>query len=71
MVAMDVFRVNSVSGFIDLGAMPLGALLGGFLARVFGLTAPFWITAVTTWGMAFVVLPYVNNDTIAEAKREG
>lgn len=63
-------RVNSVSGFIDLGAMPLGALLGGFFARVLGLTAPFWITAITTLGMAFVVLPYVNNSTIAEAKRE-
>lgn len=36
-------RVTSAHHLLSFGAMPLGALLGGFLARSFGLRAPFLV----------------------------
>ena len=45
----------------------MGALLGGFLARCFGLTAPFWFAAVLAI-MLLLTLPSVNNRTVAEAR---
>jgi MFS family permease len=38
-------RVNSAHRFVAWGAIPLGALLGGFLARSFGLRVPFFVAA--------------------------
>ena len=39
-------RVNSVYGAFAIGGFAVGSLMGGLLARGFGLTAPFWVAAV-------------------------
>ncbi len=39
-------RVGSVYFLLVMGGSAVGALIGGFLARWFGLTGPFWIAAV-------------------------
>jgi MFS family permease len=36
-------RVNSVNYLFSVGGSALGALQGGFVARAFGITAPFWL----------------------------
>jgi len=38
-------RVNSVYNTFSTGGFALGSLVGGLLARGFGLTAPFWVAA--------------------------
>ncbi|RKR89235.1 transmembrane secretion effector [Micromonospora pisi] len=38
-------RVGSVYALLDLGGAALGSLLGGVLARTWGLTTPFWLAA--------------------------
>lgn len=49
-------RVGSVYSLLDVGGAALGSLLGAALARVWGLTTPFWIAAaamaliaITAW----------------------
>jgi MFS family permease len=39
-------RVNSAYYTFGMGGFALGSLMGGLLARAFGLTAPFWVAAV-------------------------
>jgi MFS family permease len=39
-------RVNSVYYTFAMGGFALGSLVGGLLARGFGLAAPFWVAAV-------------------------
>jgi MFS family permease len=36
-------RVNSVGYLFSAGGSAIGALQGGFIARLFGITAPFWL----------------------------
>ncbi len=68
-VPQEIFgRVNSVYRLLGWGGMPVGALLGGSLARSFGLTAPFWFAASVLAMMFFITLPFVNNRTVAEAR---
>lgn len=38
-------RVNSVYYTFEMGGFAVGSLVGGLLARAFGLTAPFWVAA--------------------------
>ena len=38
-------RVNSVYRFLGWGTMPIGAAVGGALAKGFGLRAPFFANA--------------------------
>jgi Na+/melibiose symporter-like transporter len=38
-------RVNSVYLLFGVGSVAFGAVLGGLLARAFGITAPFWFAA--------------------------
>jgi predicted MFS family arabinose efflux permease len=61
-------RVNSVYRLLGWGGMSVGALLGGLLARSFGLTTPFWVGAGVLLAMNVVTLPFVNNRTVAEAR---
>lgn len=61
-------RVNSVYRMLGWGGLSVGALLGGFLARDFGLTAPFWLGAAVLTLTALVTVPLVNNRTMAEAR---
>ena len=71
-VPEDIFgRVNSVYRLLGWGGLSIGALLGGFLARSFGLTAPFWFAAVVLAVMFFIMLPFVNNRTVGEARESG
>ena len=71
-VPEDIFgRVNSVYRLLGWGGLCIGALLGGFLARSFGLTAPFWFAAVVLAVMFFITLPFVNNRTVGEARESG
>ena len=71
-VPEDIFgRVNSVYRLLGWGGISVGALLGGFLARSFGLTAPFWFAAVVLAIMCLVTVPFVNNRTVSEARESG
>lgn len=45
-------RVNSAHRMLSWGSIPLGALLGGLLARTFGLRAPFLFAAVALAALA-------------------
>jgi MFS family permease len=68
-IPQDIFgRVNSVYRLLGWGGISVGALLGGFLARSFGLNAPFWFAAVVLALMYLITLPLVNNRTVAEAR---
>lgn len=64
-------RVNSVFRFLGWGAMPLGALVGGLTASVFGLRAPWFAAAgLMAVGVAVsfrVVTPAAVADADAEA----
>jgi predicted MFS family arabinose efflux permease len=46
----------------------LGSLLGGVLARAFGLRAPFVVAGVVIPLTSVLCLPAVNTRTIAEAR---
>jgi MFS family permease len=63
-------RVGSAFRMIGLGGMALGTLLGGFLARSFGLTAPFWFAAAVMAVLSGVALVAVNNRAVKEAMEE-
>jgi predicted MFS family arabinose efflux permease len=68
-VPEDIFgRVNSVYRLLGWGGLSVGALVGGFLARSFGLTVPFWFAAAVLAVMFLFTLPLVNNRTVAEAR---
>jgi MFS family permease len=46
-------RVGSAYAVLDLGGAAVGSLLGGLIAGIWGVTAPFWVAGVT---MAVVAL---------------
>jgi hypothetical protein len=48
--------------------MSAGALLGGVLARGFGLTAPFWFASLSVAVLALIVWPALNDETIDAAR---
>jgi MFS family permease len=61
-------RVNSTYRLLGWGTMPIGAALGGVLAEVFGLRAPFYVNAVLTLALACAISPIVTNRAVAEAR---
>lgn len=63
-------RVNSAYRLLGLGGMSIGALIGGFLARGFGLTAPFWFASASVVVLIFFVWRIINNRTVYEARAE-
>ncbi|HEX7745170.1 MAG TPA: MFS transporter, partial [Micromonosporaceae bacterium] len=64
-------RVGSVYGLLDLGGAALGSLLGGLLARLLGVTGPFWIAAAVMAGIAAVAWrPLGRADTTRQAGPE-
>jgi len=63
-------RVASAYRLMVLGALPLGALVGGMLARTFSLAAPMLAGGVLLVTVAFAIQPIVNNRTIQRAKEE-
>jgi len=46
-------RVGGAQQFLAVGATPLGSLLGGAVAKGFGLSAPFWLAAGVTFAALF------------------
>ena len=63
-------RVISAFRLFSYGAVPLGSLLGGVLARSFGLRAPFVVAGVVIPLAAVLCLPAVNARTLAEARAD-
>ncbi|QIN80919.1 MFS transporter [Rubrobacter marinus] len=61
-------RVTSVYRLIGVGSGAFGALIGGLLARSFGLSAPFWFAAGVMLVVSLASLPFVNNRTVAKAR---
>lgn len=61
-------RVTSAYRLVGVGSGALGAVVGGLLAREFGLTAPYWFAAAVTLTVAFASLPFVNNRAVADAR---
>ncbi len=61
-------RVISAYRLVGVGSGAMGAVVGGLLAREFGLTAPYWFAAAVTLTVAFASLPFVNNRAVAEAR---
>ena len=61
-------RVGSVGRLIAWGVIPVGAVLGGWLAGTLGLLAPFYLAATVIVVLAFVTLPYTSNSVIRAAR---
>jgi MFS family permease len=61
-------RVASAYRLVVLGALPLGALFGGTIARSFSLAAPMLAGGGLLILVAFAIQPIVNNRTIQLAK---
>ena len=62
-------RVASAFRLIEYGGAAPGALLGGVVAGAFGITAPFWIGAVTGVLLLPLVWPTFSEASIAAARR--
>ncbi len=62
-------RVESVYRLIEFGGAAPGALLGGWLASRFGLTAPFWVGAVV--GVLLIPLVWRSFSGAAVARARG
>jgi len=61
-------RVISAFRLFSYGTVPFGSLLGGTLARSFGLRAPFLVAGIVIPVVALLCLPAINTRTIAEAR---
>jgi predicted MFS family arabinose efflux permease len=61
-------RVVSAFRMLGYGAVPVGAILGGVVARTLGLRAPFLLSAAVLVLAALMALPAVNNRTVAAAR---
>lgn len=56
-------RVQSTHRLLSWGSIPLGTLMGGVLAKTFGLTVPFLVAAAVLVVGASVVVPLLRNAT--------
>ncbi|MDT5028002.1 MAG: hypothetical protein QOE61_4428, partial [Micromonosporaceae bacterium] len=61
-------RVTSAYRMVVLGALPLGALVGGVVAWEIGLTAPLWTAAGIMGVMAVGLLPILTNRAFIGAR---
>jgi predicted MFS family arabinose efflux permease len=64
-------RVNSVYRWFGWGTMPIGSLIGGQVARVAGLRAPYFVGAGFVAVALVLSLRGVDNDRIAAAMPSG
>jgi predicted MFS family arabinose efflux permease len=53
---------------VVMGALPLGALVGGIVASKIGLTAPLWTAAGIMGLMAVGLMPILTNRTLVDAR---
>jgi len=60
-------RVNSVYRFVAWGTIPIGALVGGLVAREFGLVAPYWIELTLMIVAAVIFSPLLGNRHVEAA----
>jgi MFS family permease len=60
-------RVNSVYRWFGWGTLPVGSLIGGQVANVFGLRAPYFVGAGFALAAVLVSLPHVTGRSIAAA----
>jgi predicted MFS family arabinose efflux permease len=60
--------VISAFRLFAFGAVPLGSLLGGVVARSFGLRAPFVVAGVVIPVAALLCVPAINTRTVAQAR---
>ena len=63
-------RVNSAYAAFAYGGTSLGALLGGLLARRFGLTAPFWCSFAAMALLALVAWRVLSAGTVRAAREQ-
>jgi predicted MFS family arabinose efflux permease len=63
-------RVNSAYAAFAYGGTSLGALVGGLLARRFGLTAPFWCSFVAMALLALVAWRVLSTGTVRAAREQ-
>jgi MFS family permease len=63
-------RVNSVYRLMGWGTMPIGAVIGGLLGRVYGLRAPFLVSTAIHALLALVALAVMSNAILARARAE-
>lgn len=61
-------RVTSVYRLFVLGAVPLGAFLGGLLARGVDLAAPFWAGGALLMAATLILAPAISNARVREAE---
>jgi predicted MFS family arabinose efflux permease len=52
------------------GGLSLGALVGGLLARRFGLTAPFWCSFVAMTLLVLAAWPVLSTGTVRAAREQ-
>ena len=62
-------RVNSSYRLLGMGGAAAGALLGGLLAKGFGLAAPFWFAAASVAVMTIVAWRTIGNGAVTAARR--
>lgn len=63
-------RVSSSYLLLSFGGWSVGALLGGLVARTFGLAAPFWAGCALLAVATLLVYRILNNRTVAEVRAQ-
>jgi MFS family permease len=63
-------RVNSAYAVFSSGGTALGAVVGGLLARRFGLTAPFWCSFVAMTLLVLVAWRVLSSATVRAARQQ-
>ena len=63
-------RVNGSYRLLGMGGIAAGALLGGLLAKGFGLAAPFWFAAASVTALAVVTWNILGNANVAAARED-
>jgi MFS family permease len=61
-------RVVTAFRMVGIGGAPIGSLLGGLLARGYGLTAPFLAGAALMVAAALATMPVLTERALAEAR---
>ncbi len=63
-------RILGVYRLVAWGAQPMGAIVGGLVASVLGLLAPFVISSVAFGVVALISIGWISNEAIAAARAQ-